>query len=814
MIELKYDDKIDIATGRHRRETSWKNKEWKWSALVNKLSATHRTAETYAEYIGAKKSRQDEIKDVGGFVGGYLTNGKRKSGTVSHRQLITLDIDFAEIDLWENFTMMYGNAAALYSTHKHSPETPRYRLIIPLDRPVFMDEYEAIARKIASILGIDLFDHTTFQPSRLMYFPSTSKDGVFEFQYQDGVWLSADEILSSYRNWQDTSEWAVSSKEGDLVQHAIKKQGDPLEKQGIIGAWCRTYNIHDVIDKFLSDVYDSCDIDNRYTYKEGSTSAGLVVYDDKYAYSHHGTDPVSGKLCNAFDLVRIHKFGLKDEDAKEGTPSNKMPSYTAMLDFTTEDVLVRKQLGSERLKEAGETFSDDFNEEDEINDEWLAEMEVDRKGRYLSTINNVKLILENDPKLKDCFAKDVFEMREVVKKPLHWRKNTSKYMLDVDEDGVTHYIEKTYDISSTVKVRAALNLVLEQNSYHPVRDYLNSLKWDGVKRVDSLFIDYLGAEDNAYTRAVTRKALAAAVTRIFRPGTKFDYIVVFVGEQGQGKSQIIDKLGREWFSDSLSTIEGTKAYEQIQGVWLVEMAELSALKKTEVEHAKHFISKREDRYRVAYGRRTENFPRQCIFFGTSNTKGFMRDATGGRRFWAVDTHVQPPTKLIYEDLTEDEINQVWAEAVVYYKQGETLYLNKELEAFAYEVQKEHSERDERSGLIQKYLDTLLPENWDELDIYQRRGFLQGDELAGKGTIERKRVCIAEIWCECLGGTQKEMTTFNTKDLHNIMRQMDDWQETKSKVLSKHYGRVKGYERIKKASKNSEPLAKISGSQKN
>ena len=808
MIELKYDDKIDIATGRHRRETSWKNKEWRWSALVHKLSVTHRTAETYAEYIGAKKSRQDEIKDVGGFVGGYLTNGKRKSGTVAHRQLITLDIDFAEIDLWESFTMMYGNAAALYSTHKHSPETPRYRLIIPLDRAVFTDEYEAIARKIASILGIDLFDHTTFQPSRLMYFPSTSKDGVFEFQYQDGEWLSADEILNSYRNWQDTSEWAVSSKEGDLVQHAIKKQGDPLEKQGIIGAWCRTYTIHDVIDKFLVDVYDSCDVDNRYTYKEGSTSAGLVVYDDKYAYSHHGTDPVSGKLCNAFDLVRIHKFGLKDEDAREGTPSNKMPSYTAMLDFTTEDVLVRKQLGSERLKEAGEAFSDEFNEDEEVNDEWLAEMEVDRKGTYLSTINNVKLILENDPKLKDCFAKDVFEMREVVKKPLHWRKNTSKYMLDVDEDGVTHYIEKTYDISSTVKVRAALNLVLEQNSYHPVRDYLNGLKWDGVKRVDSLFIDYLGAEDNEYTRAITRKALAAAVTRIFRPGTKFDYIVVFVGEQGQGKSQIIDKLGKEWFSDSLSTIEGTKAYEQIQGVWLVEMAELSALKKTEVEHAKHFISKREDRYRVAYGRRTENFPRQCIFFGTSNTKGFMRDATGGRRFWAVDTHVQPPTKLIYEDLTEDEINQIWAEAVVYYKQGETLYLNKELETFAYEVQKEHSERDERSGLIQKYLDTLLPENWDDLDIYQRRGFMQGDELAGKGTIERKRVCIAEIWCECLGGTQKEMTTFNTKDLHNIMRQIDGWEESKVKIKNKFYGVLKGYQKCESRVKKVVATGKI------
>ncbi len=298
-----------------------------WSDFVKKISTTHRTAETHTEYLTAKKVRQDEIKDIGGFVGGYISGGRRKAGSILHRQLVTLDIDFGKSDIWDDFKMLYSNAAAIYSTHKHSPEAPRYRLIIPLNREVAVDEYMAISRRIAGSLGIENFDHTTFQPSRLMYWPSTSKDGEYFFDHQDEQWLDVDETLASYRDWTDTSEWPVSIREGTIVNKAIQKQGDPLEKTGIIGAFCRTYDIHEAIDTFLSDVYDPCDIEDRYSYKEGSTAAGLVVYEDKYTYSHHGTDPTSGKLCNAFDLVRIHKFGLRDEDVQEGTPGNRLPSY-------------------------------------------------------------------------------------------------------------------------------------------------------------------------------------------------------------------------------------------------------------------------------------------------------------------------------------------------------------------------------------------------------------------------------------------------------------------------------------------------------
>ncbi|MGE7777363.1 VapE domain-containing protein [Chitinophaga sp. NPDC101104] len=792
---IHHDGQLDMATGRHRKETNWKNKQVMWSDLVTRLATTHRTSETFQEYLSAKKPRQDEIKDVGGFVGGYITGGRRKSGSVLHRQLLTLDIDFAGLGTWDDFTLLYDNAAVLYSTHKHSPEAPRLRLIMPLDREVGPDEYVAIARRIAGVLGIEQFDHTTYQPERFMYWPSTARDGAYRYEVQDGPWLSADQVLATYRDWRDSSEWPTSTHETEITLRDIKKQGDPLEKPGIIGAFCRTHSIADAIEAYLTDVYDACD-DGRYTYKEGSTSAGLVVYDDRYAYSHHGTDPVSGKLCNAFDLVRLHRFGLKDEDAQEGTPSNKLPSFIAMTELASKDPAVRKQLGTERLQDARTDFEDDLQEGAAPSDEWLADMDVDKKGNYYSTIDNIIRVLKNDPALKGRFAINQFERREVALRNLPWRKITPQtaYLTDVDDAGVRHYLESVYNITGVQKVQDGLNLVISENGFHPVREYLEGLTWDGVPRAERLLVDYLGAEDNVYVRTVTRKILAAAVTRIFRPGAKFDYVLVMVGKQGLKKSSLIDALGGKWFSDSFSTIQGKEAYEQIQGVWLVEMGELAGLKKAEVETVKHFISKRVDRYRVAYGRRIEDFPRQCVFFATTNNRDFLRDPTGNRRFWPVDVHVTQPVKDVFQDLTEAERGQIWAEAMEWYRGGEALYLPKEIEAMATAMQAEHSEQDERAGMIQRYLDTLLPENWEQMDLYQRRGFLAGDDLAPAGTKLRTRVCVAEIWCEVLGGQQKDMTKYNVKEIHDIMRSLSGWEFYKGKLRFGNYGVQKGYVR--------------------
>lgn len=795
------DGLLEIAVGRSRGETRWKNKEFLWSELVKKLSVTHRTHETHAEYMVDKKSRQDEIKDIGGFVGGYITGGRRKSNNILHRQLITLDIDFSNSHFWEDFVLCYDNAALLYSTHKHSSTAPRLRLVMPLDRPVRPDEYEAISRRIAGILDIEVFDPTTFQPERLMYWPSTSADAEYLFEWQDGPWICADNVLNSYKDWQDSSQWPVSSKIDKLVKRGMAKQGDPLDKPGVVGAFCRTYTIHEAIEKYLDDVYASCAIENRYSYKEGSTAAGLITYDDKFAFSHHGSDPVSGKLCNAFDLVRIHLFGLKDENVKEGTPGNKMPSYLAMIDLATQDPEVKKILVSEKIEGAKADFKnvdeDPLIDDAVENDEWKEKLDVDRKGNIYGTIDNILLILENDGYFKNKIAYDDFEKCEVAIRDLPWRKvdSTNRRLIDKDDSNIRHYLEKIYGISNMTKTRDAMEVLANKATYHPVRDYLSSLTWDGIGRVDNLLVDYQGAEDNEYTKTVIRKMLVAAVARVFRPGVKFDHVLVLVGEQGKKKSSLIAALGKQWFSDSFSTIEGKESFEQLQGVWLVEIAELAGLAKAEVEKIKHFITKRDDRYRVAFGRRVEKFPRQCVFFATTNKLYFLKDPSGDRRYWPVRVNVKEPAKDVFK-MDDCEIDQIWAEAMQLYKKGEKLYLNEEMTAIAKKIQGIHTEEHPWTGLIQYYLDVKLPANWNELNVYERRNYLSGsDELQPVGTINRTRVCIHEIWEEAIRG-KDVIDQRNADVIRNIMARMEGWiEEPKPMRYGRHGRQRKGYMRV-------------------
>ena len=155
------------------------------------------------------------------------------------------------------------------------------------------------------MIGIEQFDHTTYDINRLMYWPSTSADGEFIFKEHAGDYLNADGILALYRNWVDASEWPVSSREVRSIQSAINKQADPLEKDGWVGLYCRTYGVPEVVQEHLPGVYESTPVQDRYTYLKGSTTGGMIIYDDKFAYSHHGTDPISGRLVNAFDLVGL-----------------------------------------------------------------------------------------------------------------------------------------------------------------------------------------------------------------------------------------------------------------------------------------------------------------------------------------------------------------------------------------------------------------------------------------------------------------------------------------------------------------------------
>lgn len=798
--------KFAIATGQNRYAKRWKNQEWTWADLLKKLRTTTRTRETLSEYMKMPKTDQDRIKDVGGFVGGYVKNGRRIAGNITKRQLVTLDADFGTSELLPMLDLLYGgNNYAVYSTHKHTPEKPRLRVVLPLSAPVDPDAYQAVARRIAADIGIDMFDDTTYEPGRLMYWPSTAADGDYYFYENAGEYIDPQTVLDLYDDWKDSSAWPVSSRQLDVFTRVAKKQGDPLEKPGSVGAFCRTYTISEAIETYLPDRYAACDKPDRYTYTQGSTAAGLVLYEDgKFAYSHHGTDPVSGRLVNAFDLVRLHLFRDLDEDAKADARVNDLPSYKAMCDLVTKDDAVKAEEDQNRLEKVKEYFDTD----EPIDTEWMAALTRDKRNQIESTPGNVKRILENDPNLIGRIAYNEFNFRYVLLDDMPWRGTSAgQVWTDADASCLRNYLSAVYGVQGRQIIEDACAEVFMRRRFHPVRDYIKSLEWDGKPRCETLWIDYLGAEDNKYVRTVTKKHLVAAVSRVFKPGCKFDYVIVLSGPQGIGKSTMIARLGRSWFSDSITTVSGKEAYEQLHGVWIAELGELYATKKAETEAVKSFLSKTEDMFRVAYGRYTSVFPRQCVFYGSTNDSTFLRDRTGNRRFWPIDVgQNEHPYDL--NDFTSELVDQIWAEAYQLYLGGESIYIDsKKIEEMARNVQEAHTELSEKRGVIQEYLETLLPDNWESLDLFERRGWLE--ENSEKGTIERDRVCVLEVWCEALGGDPKTLTGMMSREINNILRSFPEWEEKKTvQRFGKLYGRQRGFS--KKSPQLKDVLGELDG----
>ncbi|HCW04371.1 MAG TPA: hypothetical protein DGK91_07505 [Clostridium sp.] len=713
--KIKYDGPITIATGSSCKSKNWKNKNILYSELVRKLSNTTRTPETYAEYKKLPKSERDRIKDVGGFVGGTLKGGRRKKENVANRTLLTLDLDYVTCDVWSSIELLWDFAVVMYSTHNHAPDNQRLRLVIPLSRPVLPDEYQAIARMIADDLGIEQFDDTTYEPSRLMFWPSTSSDGDYVFKVQDLKWLNPDDVLSRYTfGWQDVSYWPQSSREKPKILSDIKKQEDPLEKKGIIGAFCRTYTITEAIAEFLSDVYIPGADATRYTYAEGSTTGGVVVYDDKFSYSHHGTDPASNILCNAFDLVRIHKFGHLDEEAKENTPANRLPSFTNMVKFADNNPKVKETLGMESMKKSQEDFDkvEDLDEDKDIS--WTQEL-TRTKGEIDKTVKNFRIIIENEPLLKGKIALDEFSLRYKVLGKLPWDKEYRKERdwTDTDDSGLREFIETYYTSAPKNKYDDAISLAFKNSSFHPVRDYFGSLKWDKINRIETLLIDYFGAADTEYTRFVMKKWLVASVVRIYNPGSKFDYVPILCGPPGIGKSTFFKKLARDiWYTDSLKKFDDDKfAMEIMSGKLIIEFGELSNMKKADVETVKAFITRTEFNARLAYDRRATRRLIQSIYCGTTNEKEFLKDKTGNRRFWPVDVYKGKHNKDVFTDL-DKEVGQIWAEAIELYKKGYQIHPTEEEEKLAEEQQNSHMELDELEQLLEDRLKWDTPkEEW-------------------------------------------------------------------------------------------------------
>jgi predicted P-loop ATPase len=519
----------------------------------------------------------------------------------------------------------------------------------------------------------------------------------------------------------------------------------------------------------------------------------MVIYDGgKFAYSHHATDPACGKLVNAFDLVRLHKFTDLEDKA----------SFKAMSEFAISLDEVKILIAEERTAQANLDFGSNADVKD-----WRTLLRYQPKSKVLeNSVWNEMLILTNDPDFAGFAYNELANQIQITGKVPWERPDSNSFWREFDTAQIKAILDVRYVPFSSRNHDVAFSKVADDRRFHPIREYFDGLPpWDGQKRVDTLYVDYLGAEDTPYTRAATRKTKVAAVARIKRPGTKFDSVPVLVGPQGIGKSTLISRLGGEWYSDSLSIadMKDKTAAEKVQGNWLMELSEMAGMKKVDVETVKSFASRVDDKYRPSYGRTVENHPRQCVIIGTTNSDGgFLRDVTGNRRFWPIKVTGESSKRPW--DLTQAEVDQIWAEAIHYYEQGEELFLTGVIAETAADEQRDAMETDEREGMVREYINRLLPDDWESRNIYKRREFISepDDPTQPKGTILRTEVSNAEIWCECFGKALSELKPADSYALAAIMVKIDGWERNKSKRRIALYGEQRLYSRTVVASDKS------------
>lgn len=806
---------MKIAEAKSKTSKKWRTHTITWEEFIDRISRPYLTPETMREYKGMTKAEKDRAKEaMGGFVGGALSGGQRKTENVVNRYLITLDADEAVPGMWESAVALHDFCMAVYSTHSHTEERPRLRWIIPTDRPMTPEEYPAVARKVASWLGIETMDPTTYEVARLMYWPTCSSDAPYFFRKQDGPLLSVGEVLEEYGDneaWKDTSLWPIAKKENEVRIRAIKKAGDPTEKNGIVGLFCRTYDVEDAIAEFLPDVYTECNQQGRYTFAGGSTFGGAIVYDEgRFLYSNHATDPCQGMSVNAFDLVRIHKYGAMDADMGEDVPVTKLPSYKAMAEWavTLEDIA--KAQVAEGIARIEEEFGDmlEDKEADTGDKDWEKLLMRDEKtGEILETLSNAMLLVRNLPDFKGKLGYNPMTDTITVKGDLPWRERKRKLNQahrkkkrglediftgsdDTDDEPLDAgadwnakdwpdfyaYMEKWNFMTGKRKengmLENAVMSVAQEREFHPIKAYLEDLEWDGIERLDTMFIRWLGAEDNELNRTVTRLWMIAAVDRIIRPGKKFDEILITTGAQGIGKTKMLQMLARNP-SHFTSQIDKPcvckETSEKLKGVWIVELGELDGVRKTEQTALKNFISTTQDQYRAAYAREAKHYPRQCVLAGTTNNGAFLRDETGERRYWILPVKGTGDRGELRG--LDKEIDQLWAEAVEGWKgrmkemrePGQTidqvnlyLYLKDQRLEDQMEARRQMFKLPDTDRTdIHGYLETPRPENWYDMEPYDRRNFAKGDWIGDptKCTLLINRVCIKELRYELFDGKE-------------------------------------------------------------
>lgn len=404
--------------------------------------------------------------------------------------------------------------------------------------------------------------------------------------------------------------------------------------------------------------------------------------------------------------------------------------------------------------------------------------------------------------LKDKLVFDRFSGNFIKKDFMPWDYAKTQKIAewdDKDDDCLVNYFDKKpYNIRVPQIIKTSLSELAEKKSINVVKEYFENLKWDGVPRIDTLLIDYFGTEDTIYAREIIRKELVALVTRIMtEKAIKFDEMIILTGAQGIGKSTFLRKLGKEWYTDFKLKLDDKDTLVNLQKYMVVEIGELAGFNKVEITALKNFLSQVTDTYRAPYDRRSKEHPRHYVLFGTTNEDEFLRDYTGERRFWPIECSKERATKSVFTDLTEEEVDQIWAEAVMKFRMGESLILSDKARKLAEVHQGMHKEVHPWEGQIREFILKKVTKEWLKLSIATRMSFANVDENTTEDDwIERDRVCAAEIWCECLGnGSTKNMKIADSKLINGILSTLkfeDRILKKEFMRFGKDYGRQRGF----------------------
>lgn len=403
----------------------------------------------------------------------------------------------------------------------------------------------------------------------------------------------------------------------------------------------------------------------------------------------------------------------------------------------------------------------------------LIEFKVDKNQKPLGTIGNCVLAFKKDPRFLDMFRYNLLTDHIEITK--NWWKRSALSLSDTDINYIRFYLETQYSLSSEKAIPRAIDIIAHQNTYHPIREVLESLKWDGVHRICELLPKYLGAARDAYTAAATKLFFMGALCRIFEPGCKFDTMICLVEDrQGGGKSTIARFLAMqdEWFSDDIKNLDDENIYRKLQGHWILEFSEMLATTRAkDVESIKSFMSRQKDTYKPPYDKYPRDYPRQCVFIGTTNNLQFLpNDVTGNRRFIPVplnsrEAEVHPLTD---ETETRDYIKQCWAEAMEIYRSGDyTLTFPRDLEDQLAEIRRQSSQEDPNVGIIQEWLDKC----------------------------NYKFVCSIMIYKEALGNEYQAPKAWELKEINGIMaHKIEGWEKISSTHRFKGYGIQRGWKK--------------------